>query len=244
MLLLALACLTPRQADELMAENAQLAMALAHSQTELAECETTVAQVSSQPTAAQEIEASAMLVQANEALEKGDAMTAKAMFAIILSEYGETQAARGAMRQARELAVLGIDAVDLNDVEWWQGQYNPNAEATLIVFWEEWCPHCRREMPRTNLQWQRYKDQGLQVIGLTKVSKRSTEESAKAMLADQDIGFVIGKENGRVSDAYAVSGIPAAVVIQDGKVIWRGHPNKIGDVAIERWLGIQPPPQP
>ena len=68
MLLLALACLTPRQADELMAENAQLAMALAHSQTELAECETTVAQVSSQPTAAQEIEASAMLVQANEAL--------------------------------------------------------------------------------------------------------------------------------------------------------------------------------
>ena len=112
------------------------------------------------------------------------------------------------------------------------------------MFWEEWCPHCRREMPRTNLQWQRYKDQGLQVIGLTKVSKRSTEESAKAMLADQDIGFVIGKENGRVSDAYAVSGIPAAVVIQDGKVIWRGHPNKIGDVAIERWLGIQPPPQP
>ena len=236
MLLLALACLTPRQADELMAENAQLAMALASSQANLAECETTVAQAPSQPTAAQEIEASAMLVQANEALAKGDALTAKAMFAIVLSEYGQTQAARGAMRQARELEVLGIEAVALDDVEWWQGQYDPNAQATLIVFWEQWCPHCRREMPKTNLQWQRYKDQGLQVVGLTRVSKSSTEESAKAMLADQDIGFVIGKENGRVSEAYAVAGIPAAVVIQGGKVVWRGHPNKITDEAIQSWL--------
>lgn len=240
MLLLALACLTPRQADALLAENAQLAMALASSEAELAECETAAAQAFNQPTAAQEIEASAMLVQANEALEKGEAMTAKAMFAVILSEYGQTQAARGAMRQARELEVLGMEAVDLDDVEWWQGEYDPQAHTTLMVFWEEWCPHCRREMPKTNLQWARYRDQGLQVVGLTRLSKSSTEESAKALLTDQDIGFAVGKESGRVSEAYAVSGIPAAVVLQGGQVIWRGHPAKISDAAIEAWLAKGP----
>ncbi|MFT5587570.1 MAG: thiol-disulfide isomerase/thioredoxin [Cognaticolwellia sp.] len=239
MFLILLACLTPRQADQLVAQNAELANALGKSQGELAraasqlaECQTSAAQ----PTAAQEIEAAAMLVQANEALERGDALTAKGMVAVILSEYGSTQAARGAMRVARELEAVGLDAVSLDPVEWWQGQYEPNAKATLIVFWEQWCSHCRREMPKTNLQWQRYKDQGLQVIGLTKVTKSSTDESARALLIDQDIGFAVGKENGSVSEAYFVSGIPAAVVIQDGKVIWRGHPAKISDEAIESWL--------
>ncbi len=239
MLLVLLACLTPRKADQLMAENAELADALMQSQTQiavmeqqLAECQT----VAAQPTAAQEIEASAMLEQANEAMGKGDAMTAKAMIGIVLNDYGETQAARSATRMARELEVVGLDAIPLVEVVWWQGQYEPGAKATLIVFWEQWCPHCRREMPKTNLQWQRYKDQGLQVIGLTRVTKSATDESAKAMLADQDIGFAIGKELGGISRHYQVGGIPAAVVIQDGKVIWRGHPAKIEDEAIQGWL--------
>lgn len=239
MLLVLLACLTPRKSEQLMAENAELAEALMQSQIQvatmeqqLAECQTQAAE----PTAAQEIEASALLEQANEAMGKGDALTAKAMIGIVLNDYGQTQAARSAARISRELEVVGIDALPLDEVDWWQGQYEPGAKATLIVFWEAWCPHCRREMPKTNLQWQRYKGQGLQVIGLTRVTKSSTDESAKAMLADQDIGFAIGKEKGGVSAHYQVSGIPAAVVIQDGKVIWRGHPAKIEDEAIQGWL--------
>jgi thiol-disulfide isomerase/thioredoxin len=239
MLLILLACLTPRQSDQLLSRNFELAAALDESESkrtqaeaELAECQT----LSTPPTAAEEIQASAMLVQANEALAKGDALTAKGIVAVILSEHGSTQAARGAERQASELAVVGLDAVSLDQVEWWQGQHDPNAQVTLIVFWEQWCHHCRREMPKTNLQWQRYKAQGLQVIGLTEVTNTSTDESARALLVDQDIGFAVGKEKGSVSEAYFVSGIPAAVVIQDGKVIWRGHPAKISDEAIERWL--------
>lgn len=239
MLLLALACLTARQGDQLLADNAELSQALADSQVALAQSEARLAEcqaTASQPTAAQEIEASALMVQANEAMTLGKAEQAKGMVAVVLSEYGNTQAARSAARMAQELEVVGKPATPLDSVEWWQGGYEPGAQVTLIVFWEQWCPHCRHEMPGLNLKWQRYKDQGLQVIGLTRVTKSSTDESAKAMLADQDIGFANGKEDGSVADYYGVSGIPAAVVIQDGIVIWRGHPNRIGEETLKTWL--------
>jgi hypothetical protein len=39
-----------------------------------------------------------------------------------------------------------------------------------------------------------------------------------------------------MSDYFAVSGIPAAAVIKDGKVVWRGHPGRLTDDMINAWL--------
>ena len=39
-----------------------------------------------------------------------------------------------------------------------------------------------------------------------------------------------------LSGAYAVSGIPAAALVKDGKVIWRGHPSRLTDELVQQLL--------
>ena len=39
-----------------------------------------------------------------------------------------------------------------------------------------------------------------------------------------------------MSAAYAVSGIPAAALVKEGKVIWRGHPARLTDELLEQLL--------
>jgi len=59
-----------------------------------------------------------------------------------------------------------------------------------------------------------------------------------AFLSEQKVTYPIAKEQGdSMSKAYGVKGIPAAAVVKDGKVVWRGHPAKLTDDMIKGWLG-------
>ena len=47
----------------------------------------------------------------------------------------------------------------------------------------------------------------------------------------------MAKEDGqKMSDRFGVKGIPAAAVVKNGKVVWRGHPARIKDEMIDGWL--------
>jgi hypothetical protein len=37
-----------------------------------------------------------------------------------------------------------------------------------------------------------------------------------------------------MSNAYAVTGIPAAAVVKGGKVVWRGHPAQLTDEVLTK----------
>ncbi|MFT7518621.1 MAG: hypothetical protein ACI9MC_000753, partial [Kiritimatiellia bacterium] len=50
------------------------------------------------------------------------------------------------------------------------------------------------------------------------------------------VTFPIGKDGGELTKFYAVSGVPAAAVVKDGVVVWRGHPAKLDATMIEGWL--------
>ena len=73
-------------------------------------------------------------------------------------------------------------------------------------------------------QYERLRTQGLQVVGLTKRSKSSTEEQVMQLVRDNGVTYPIGKEDSSLSTRFAVRGIPAAAFVRDGKVMWRGHP--------------------
>jgi thiol-disulfide isomerase/thioredoxin len=104
------------------------------------------------------------------------------------------------------------------------------------VFWELWCPHCRREVPRIQQLHDKFSPKGFQIVGLTKMTRGKTEKEIMDFLAEQKVNYPSAKENGDLSSYFAVSGIPAAVVLKDGKVVWRGHPARINDGMIEAWL--------
>lgn len=182
--------------------------------------------------------ASALMKQAQVAINGADFETAKARLADIQSQYPSTRAAKAAGRISQEIGLIGQAAPPLTVDKWFQGKadYASN-KATLLVFWEQWCPHCKEEMPRMQPLSEKWKDK-LAVIGVTKVTKSATDDLVVQFLKENSIKFPIAKEkDGAISQGYSVSGIPAAAIVKGGKVIWRGHPNKLTDDFLTKLLG-------
>jgi len=180
-----------------------------------------------------------MYTQIQELVGKGDIDGAKAKMNELTTNYGDTTTAKRAQSLNAELSVVGKDAPSELKVEkWFQGEKDVHIDkgATLVVFWEVWCPHCKREVPKLEETYEKYKGKGLEVVGLTKITKSSTPEKVEEFIKEQKLTYPIAKETGEMSDYFAVSGIPAAAVIKDGKVVWRGHPGRLTDDMINAWL--------
>jgi thiol-disulfide isomerase/thioredoxin len=186
--------------------------------------------------------------RANEALRsvmalsaQGNQLAAKEEMTAFLAKYSGTDAAKRAVRLNQELAVVGKPAPSELVVEKW---YSGDGESvdldgegvSLVVFWEEWCPHCKREVPKLQATYDKFQDAGLSIVALTKITKSSTDEKVAAFIEANSLAFPIAKERGDVSRYFNVSGIPAAAVVQDGQIIWRGHPGQLNDTMIQGWL--------
>jgi len=186
--------------------------------------------------------------RANEALRsvmalagQGDHVRAKEEMTVFLAKYSGTEAAKKASRLNQELAVVGKAAPDELIVEKWYKGDGESIDLTadglsLLVFWEEWCPHCKREVPKLQATYDKFRDDGLVVVALTKITKSSTEEKVTGFIETNSLDFPMAKERGDVSRYFSVSGIPAAAVVKDGKIIWRGHPGQLKDTMIQGWL--------
>lgn len=176
--------------------------------------------------------------EATEAAEAGRVDEAKAKLTELDSKYGETRAAKRAGRLKGELSVVGTEPGSLEVASWFQGDSSfSEGDATLVVFFETWCPHCQREVPKLEEAHNKYKAEGLNVIALTKVSRSSTDEKVAEFIKEHKISYPVGKEkDGSMSEKLAVQGIPAAAVVKDGKVVWRGHPARIDDDMIAKWI--------
>lgn len=185
-----------------------------------------------------EQEAAELLRGASELYEGGDYQGAKGKLAELREKYGATRAARAGARLEADLEVIGGDAPTLTTEKWFQGDTSfDEGDATLVVFWEVWCPHCKREVPKLEATYAKYKDQGLNMIGLTKMSRDITEDQVTEFISSNNITYPIGKEEGQsMSDAFNVRGVPAAAVVKNGKIVWKGHPARLTDNLIEGWL--------
>jgi thiol-disulfide isomerase/thioredoxin len=190
---------------------------------------------------AQEEAATKLLTEAQEARKNGDFATAKGKIAELTEKYGTTRAGKAATRIGAEINVVGTDAKPLAVEKWFtkkKASYD-DAKTTVLVFWEVWCPHCKREVPKLPELAGKWKGKGVQVVALTKITKSATEESVMEFIKENKLeGLPMGKEEGTsMSDAFAVTGIPAAAVVQGGKVVWRGHPAQLTDDVLGKLTG-------
>lgn len=191
------------------------------------------------PSAADETAAGELLRQANDQVAAMDYEAAKTTLATLQAQYPRTRAGMSSRRMSAELDVVGRDAGELAIEEWYVGNTSyANGKATLIVFWEVWCPHCRREVPNIQATFDRYNSQGLNVVGLTRLTKTSTEEEAREFIAENNLTYPMAKEDGSVAERMGVRGIPAAAVVKDGKIVWRGHPARLTDEMFAAWLDL------
>lgn len=113
--------------------------------------------------------AGVLMKEASELLKVNDYAAAKPKLEQLIKDYGDTKAGKAADRQYKEVGLIGTPAAAIEAASWYQGKGDYSAApVTLMVFWEIWCPHCKKEMPELAEREAELKKKGIQIVGFTK----------------------------------------------------------------------------
>jgi len=123
----------------------------------------------------------------------------------------------------------------------------------IVEFWATWCGPCRQSIPHMNEIYQKYKDRGLVVIGISNEEKDTVLNFMKSLPMNYSVALDPGS---RFSGQFNVTGIPHALLVNSaGKIVWEGHPMSLETSEIDKLVAsyvpspvaptpVQPPPIP
>lgn len=93
-------------------------------------------------------------------------------------------------------------------------------QVVVVNFWASWCAACRLEHPNLLAAWNRYRDQGVLVVGIV-----FEDSPGDAMAYMQELGGdwpSVADPGGRTALAYGVYGIPETFFIgPDGRISFK-----------------------
>jgi peroxiredoxin len=90
-------------------------------------------------------------------------------------------------------------------------------KAVIVNFWATWCTPCRKEMPQFVAAYDRYKDEGLEVVA---VNVQESPSIIRPFAEDFGMEFtVVLDKRGAVSDSYRLIGLPTTYFIDREGVI-------------------------
>lgn len=101
--------------------------------------------------------------------------------------------------------------LDLNDHE---------GQVVLVDFWVSWCVPCRRSIPWLNRMQEKYRDQGLVIIG---VNEDAAEDDFVEFLKNFPAHFkIIRDTDGSLAREFDVVAMPSSYIFdRDGNVVAR-----------------------
>ena len=140
---------------------------------------------------------------------------------LLLSSYVAAldSGARAPAIQGRSLA--GSGAVSLAE---------HRGSVVVVDFWASWCEPCAEAMPALERMYQRYRSNGLVVIG---VSEDRTADNAQGFLRRANVSFpVMLDADHSVADAYRPRTMPSTLLIDREGVVRYVHSGfRSGDAA-------------
>jgi len=107
-------------------------------------------------------------------------------------------------------------------------------QVVVINFWASWCVECYVEHPALRSTWERYRDRGVVLVG---ISFQDRLEDSRQYAAELGVDWPLLADPGaRTALAYGVYGVPETVFVgRDGRVAHR----VIGAISFEessRWI--------
>ncbi len=197
--------------------------------------------------AAEKRAAQGLLSSAQTLAATGDIEDAKKNLKKLIETYPMAEEVLGAQRELREINLLGQDAGEINAEKWFAGNAKmSDGRITVLLFWRPFDPYSQSEVTKLEERYQKYQGKGLNLIGVTAASSLYTDEKLEAFISKElKVTFPMAKDNaGAMSKRYAVNTVPAAAMVKNGKIVWRGHPSRLKDEFIEKWLEPTIPPNP
>jgi peroxiredoxin len=88
----------------------------------------------------------------------------------------------------------------------------------LLDFWATWCPPCRLETPELQKLWQKYRDKGLVVIGIS--LDQEGAPVVRRFADDHKLTYwQVSDAQGEIADKYGIRPIPTTYVVDTKGVI-------------------------
>jgi thiol-disulfide isomerase/thioredoxin len=140
-------------------------------------------------------------------------------------------------RQQAANAYIGMSLPPMSAEGWLNSDGPVNAESlrgnvALVEFWSTDCPTCVREMPKLAALRERFREQGLKVVGLT-FETGGDVDRVKRFVADEKIDWPIGYGAGFAFEAMGIELRPTYVLYdRAGRGVWGGHSLHGADEAV------------
>ena len=92
-----------------------------------------------------------------------------------------------------------------------------------VVFWATWCVPCLQEVPILRASFDKYRERGLQVLGIV-VNMNQTLDGVRAAARDLKINYpILWDDGGALMERYNISYIPQNFLIgKDGVIRYAG----------------------
>jgi thiol-disulfide isomerase/thioredoxin len=89
----------------------------------------------------------------------------------------------------------------------------------LLVFWNTWCPSCKKELPRINQLAERYSGKGVTVLAIN-TGLNDSESKARAFWKKNGYLFATGFDHSfEIGQSFRVQGVPTLLLVDARGVV-------------------------
>lgn len=109
-----------------------------------------------------------------------------------------------------------------------------SGKVTLINFWGTWCEPCKREMPAIQATYDKYKNDGFEVVS---VNLQESSFAVSKFTERYNLTFpVLLDKKGEVTQLYNVYKIPASFLVdRNGKIV-RTYEGEVSEELLNKWV--------
>lgn len=106
-------------------------------------------------------------------------------------------------------------------------------KGVVIHFWATWCPYCEKLQPGLQSLYEKYRDDGLEVLAISFSESRGAKPSSE--LKERGYEFITLENGDLVASIYNVPGTPTTFFIdRAGNIVWGTNLSDPNDPRLEK----------